>query len=159
MGGQGSGKWRRRTTKSTVEESLAVRVRDFLKRADAQLAGKLTWTWAAGHRSSASYFITRAPGGVAVTLDYNWHDGERVRIPIRLQATPTQFGGTRWWFTCPLSSAGIACDRRATKLYLPPGSRHFGCRECHSLTYLSCQRAHKTERLFGRLDRLRERWG
>jgi pyruvate-formate lyase-activating enzyme len=25
------------------------------------------------------------------------------------------------------------------KLYLPPGSRYFGCRHCHNLTYQSCK--------------------
>ena len=37
--------------------------------------------------------------------------------------------GRRWWFACP------SCGRRAGKLYLPPGERHFCCRLCHRLTY------------------------
>ena len=35
------------------------------------------------------------------------------------------------------------------KLYLPPGSRYFGCRRCHRLTYTSCQEHDK------RVDALR----
>ena len=76
-------------------------------------------------------------------------DEEDIRIPIRLQATRPGFGGRRWWLTCPLMVAGIACNRRIGKLYLPPGARYFGCRQCHDLTYRSSQEAHQTERLFG----------
>ena len=59
--------------------------------------------------------------GPTITLHYRWRDSEDVRIPVRLQTTPTQFGGERWWFTCPLIVNGVACNRRAGKLYLPPG--------------------------------------
>jgi hypothetical protein len=64
---------------------------------------------------------------------------------------PTQFGGKRWWFICPLIVHGIACNRRAGKLYLPPGARYFGCRKCHDLTYRSRQEAHQAERFIARL--------
>src|SRR5262249_40379452 len=78
-------------------------------------------------------------------------NGESISIPVRLATTATQCGGRRWWFVCPLTVRGIACNRRAGKLYLPPGAKYFGCRKCHDLTYRSCQEAHQTERLFGRL--------
>jgi hypothetical protein len=84
-------------------------------------------------------------------LHYRWADKEEVNIPVRLTTTPTQFGRPRYWFICPLIVRGIACNRRAGKLYLPPGAKYFGCRKCHELTYRSCQEAHQTERLFGRL--------
>jgi hypothetical protein len=32
------------------------------------------------------------------------------------------------------------------KLYLPPGGKFFGCRQCYDLTYESCQRSHKYDR-------------
>jgi len=83
-------------------------------------------------------------------------DPEDIVTPIRLQTTRPHLGGVRRWFTCPLISNGIACERRVAKLYLPPGSRHFGCRICHDLTYQSCQQAHQTERLLG--DAWYERW-
>ena len=89
-----------------------------------------------------------------LTLNYRWRDGEEIRIPISLSITPTNFNGERWWFACPLTARGVACDRRAGKLYLPPGARYFGCRKCHDLTYQSCQEAHRSERFFGALDRM-----
>ena len=38
---------------------------------------------------------------------------------------------SRPWFLCP------NCDRRAGKLYLPLGGRHFLCRRCYDLGYES----------------------
>jgi hypothetical protein len=32
-------------------------------------------------------------------------------------------------------------------LYLPPGGKFFGCRQCYDLTYESCQRSHKYDRV------------
>ncbi|MBX3420038.1 MAG: hypothetical protein KF752_00640 [Pirellulaceae bacterium] len=55
-----------------------------------------------------------------ITLHYRWPGSQDERIPVRLQTTPTQFGGQRWWFTCPLIVDGVACKRRAGKLQLPP---------------------------------------
>jgi hypothetical protein len=62
---------------------------------------------------------------------------------INLTTSCPNFGGSRWWFLCPLVVAGRACSRRVRKLYLPPGGRHFGCRHCYSLTYESCQTSDK----------------
>jgi len=71
-----------------------------------------------------------------VELEGRWEDADE---PIRLQTTRPHFGGTRWWFTCPLSVNGTPCTRRVGKLYLPPGGRFFGCRTCYRLTYRSAQ--------------------
>ena len=106
-----------------------------------------------GNKSSIGYFVTWGDAPT-ITLHYRWRDSEDVRIPVHLQTTPTQFGGERWWFTCPLIVGGVACNRRAGKLHLPPGARYFGCRKCHDLTYRSCQEAHQEERLFGRIERM-----
>jgi len=95
--------------------------------------------------------------GPAPLRDHAENDPEDIVLPIRLQTTRPHLGGVRWWFTCPLISSGIACEWRVAKLYLPPGSRHFGCRTCHDLTYQSCQQAHQIERL---LDprRIEKQW-
>src|SRR5262245_21487419 len=151
MGGTGSGMWYRwQGRKTTVEESLVVSMRDLRKRLYHGGAGALTWTWTGGGKSSVGYVVTWSHDGPTVILLYRWR-GEDVRIPVRLEMTPAQFGGRRWWFTCPLTVRGVACNRRAGKLYLPPGARHFGCRACHGLTYRSSQEAHQAERVFGKL--------
>jgi hypothetical protein len=51
-------------------------------------------------------------------------------------------GGQRRWFRCP------GCGRRMFKLYRPPPSSFFACRQCHNLTY-RCVQEHDA-----RLDRL-----
>ena len=156
MGGFGSGSWYRFKRKSTVEESLTVAMRDFRGRIHPHSSGVFTWTWESGNKFSIGYFVTwEAPP--TITLHYCWHDGEDVQIPVRLQTTSTQFGGERWWFTCPLIVDGVACNRRADKLHLPPGAKYFGCRKCHDLTYRSCQEAHRDERLLARIGRMEGR--
>ncbi|MSR59849.1 MAG: hypothetical protein EXS05_19795 [Planctomycetaceae bacterium] len=151
MGGPGSGNRYRFNTKSTVEDSLALGMPDFRGRIHPHSSGTFTWTRWNGNKSSIGYFVTWTDcGPTTVTLHYRWDDTEDVRIPIRLQSTPTNFNGERWWFTCPLIVGGVACNRRVGKLYLAPGARYFGCRKCYGLTYRSCQEAHQYER-FGRL--------
>jgi hypothetical protein len=145
MRGSGSGNWYRWNKKSTVEESLVVAMPSFRGRLIHGSAGTFTWTSTRGSKSSVGYVVTW-DDRPTITLDYRWQDSEDVRIPIRLQDTPTQFEGRRWWFTCPLIVNGVACNRRAGKLYLPPRARYFGFRTCHRLTYRSCQGAHQEER-------------
>lgn len=151
MGGMGSGNWYRHGKKETVEESLVVAIKDLRNRLYGGAAGTLTWTWADTNKVSIGYYVTGTPDSPTVTVHYRWRDTENVNISVRLDTTPTQFGGRRWWFICPLIVGGVACQRRAGKLYLPPRARYFGCRKCHDLTYRSSQEAHQTERLFGRL--------
>ena len=152
MGGRGSGNhYRWQAKKTTVEDSLTVSMRDFRTRLFRGAAGAITWTWTSGGSSSVGYSVTGTDDAPAVTLHYRWRGTEDVTVPVRLEITPTQFGGRRWWFTCPLIVGGTACNRRAGKLYLTPGARYFGCRHCHNLTYRSSQEAHQMERVFGRL--------
>jgi hypothetical protein len=152
MGGQGSGNWWRwQGKKSTVEESLSLAMKDLRRHIHAGAAGTFTWTWGSGSKSSIGYSVTGSYHVLIVTLYYCWRDAEDVSIPVQLTTTPTQFGGRRWWFICPLIVGGVECNRRAGKLYLPPGARYFGCRKCHRLTYRSCQEAHREDRLFGQL--------
>ncbi len=150
MGGEGSGTWFRADRKSTVEESLTLAMADFRGRLKHRSSGTLTWRLPGGHRSSISYLVTWGDTPT-VTLHYRGQDEKDVLIAVQLQSTPTQFGGLRWWFTCPLTTNGLACNRRAGKLYLPPGQRYFGCRKCHDLTYRGCQESHQTERLLAQL--------
>jgi hypothetical protein len=156
MGGLGSGSWHRFDKKSTVEDSLTLAIGDFRDRIYPDSSGAFTWPSVGGNGPSIGYFVTwdEAP---TVTLHYCWRDREYVRIPVDLESTPTQFGGQRWWFTCPLIVCGAPCIRRVGKLYLPPGERYFGCRKCHDLTYRSCQEAHQEERLFASIGRT-EKW-
>jgi hypothetical protein len=146
MGGFGSGTWYRFARKRTVEESLTLAAGDFTDRLHSRSTGKFVWTWPAGHESEVAFRVSWDAQGPVVSLHYQWSDAEKYDLRVRLQATPTNFHGQRWWFTCPLGYDGVACKRRVRKLHLPPGSRYFGCRLCHNLTYNSCRRAHRVDR-------------
>ena len=157
MGGPGSGNWYRRAKKSTVERSLEIGLHDFPVRDRSPWTGTFTWVWTNGHKVSIAYTLTCTDGLRCVTLRYVTGRGENVRVQIRFASTPTQFGGKRWWLVCPLMVHDVACRRRVSKLYLPPGGEHFGCRTCHGLTYQSSQEAHKFERLTLRLGEIERR--
>lgn len=48
---------------------------------------------------------------------------------LTLNRSKTGFGGTRYWFSCPL------CQRRSGVLYKHPVSKILGCRRCLGLDY------------------------
>ena len=162
MGGSGSGRHSDFDSKQTVEGCLNLDVnklaRDGMIR-EIPWQGKLVWsnTYTGETTASAGYTCTNDGDGWVFTLIYTVtrHDGVKhdVRVPIRLQVTKPHFGGTRWWFTCPLVVRGRACLRRVGKLHLPPGGLYFGCRTCYGLTYTSCQESHSYDRLFASIAR------
>ena len=67
---------------------------------------------------------------------------------VSLCSTVPHYGGRRWWFICPVKKIRIA------KLYLPPGASTFASRQAYSLTYRSCQRPFRIERVRRRIERL-----
>jgi hypothetical protein len=50
-------------------------------------------------------------------------------VPIELTTSKTGFGGTRYWFKCPV------CGQRVGKLLIHPLSHKVGCRACLGLEY------------------------
>jgi hypothetical protein len=160
MGGPGSGRWGWHDKKTTVEECLVLSAGKLARDgiiAQSPGTGWLWWTNSATGEQTASAGYSREIDNDLVVLRLRYtvtrRDGESVDIeePIWLRTTPSAVGGRRWWFTCPLVVDGRPCCRRVGKLYLPPGSRYFGCRHCHDLTYTSCQESHRYDRLFSRL--------
>lgn len=153
MGGLGSGNWYRwQTKKPTVEESLTLAIKDFRKPFPLFSSGTFSWQRYGG-QSSVAYSLTSGDSPT-LTLRYGFGNSENISYSIRLQSTPTQFGGRRWWFTCPLVVRGVPCRRRVGKLYVAPGSKYFGCRSCQGLTYESSQTAHQTARAFGQIAKV-----
>ena len=76
---------------------------------------------------------------------------EQINYRLNLATTKPLYGGLRWWMVCPLSINGKPCKRRTRRLYLPPGGKYFGCRQCYSLTYTSCQESHKFDSAFNEM--------
>jgi hypothetical protein len=148
MAGSGSAPRPREARKTTVEECLALNVGqgDVLPPGGVLLGstGSVSWDHpdTGQQRASVWYRLTPVLEKATLRMDLGYSvGGEKVTLPIWLATTPVYFGGSRWWWLCPLSG----CGRRVGRLYLPPRRRFFGCRHCHDLTYRSSQQAHKRD--------------
>ena len=165
MGGPGSGasyyQWWRARKKTTVEESERLDanrwMREGILKAGIRQYGGWRWLYHGGRETSIGYEVdTLDMARPVVRLSYTitrsgTKERESLDYAISLTTTRPRFGGLRWWFVCPLVVNGEPCERRVGKLYLPPGSRYFGCRHCYDLTYTSCQESRKYDGLFRRL--------
>ena len=155
MGGEGSTRWAEWSKALTVEQCLALDTRRFRQNGDFARSfsdGKITWNPDSGAPIlTASYAIDGAESGTAtVRLQYG---GKSCGTPglmteaITTVATHPNFGGRRWWFKCG------GCGRRARKLFLVTYRGGFRCRQCHRLTYRSCQESHSMDGFAQRLLR------
>jgi len=159
MGGYGSGLWRSGSKKATAEDCLVLNTdklaRGRLLYSGVHSYGTLNWTnTVTGEKvSSCGYEVnTLNPSASWFRVFYTLtQTDEKVDYTIRFTTTNPNFGGTRWWYICPLLVNGRSCSRRVGKLYLPPGGKYYGCRVCYNLTYTSCQDSHKYDRMFAML--------
>jgi hypothetical protein len=76
----------------------------------------------------------------------------QVEQRVRLTLTRPNYGGLRWWLSCPIT------DRRATKLYKPPGQDLFASRHVWGLGYRS-QRAPSHLEAVERLQKIHSKLG
>ncbi len=152
MGGKGSSRWNKYRRKTTVEScryldtNLLTRAR--ILRLNRHSQGRWAWKDAStgAENMAVNYEVnTTNMASAWVRLSYTCTASqEEVAYRIQLATTqPPGFGGVRWLFVCALSVSGSVCRRRVRKLYLPPGARYFGCRNCYQLVYLSSQTSGK----------------
>ncbi len=78
---------------------------------------------------------------------------------IPLTTTPCNYGGKRYWFTCPWYKNGNYCGKRVGVLY--KDGDYFACRHCYNLTY-SSRNLSGFSKMFGNVtmpdvDKARER--
>ena len=151
MGGFGSGKWADVCQRKTsVELCREISVK-FLKKngfLDANKKGFIIWTNDADDVVGSveiETFISVDTDKTCLELGIGGFVNGKHKIP--LTKTACNYGGVRWWFECPVTKDGIYCGNRVSKLLLPPAGKYFGCRECHDLTYESCQKSHKYDRI------------
>ena len=86
--------------KYLVEQCQKVRISDFIRKTNQELKGYLLKT------------VINAEG-------YN----------LSLKKSKTGFGGTRYWFSCPI------CNKRSGVIYRHSVSQILGCRRCLKLDY------------------------
>jgi hypothetical protein len=138
--------------KLTVDDGLSLDINKLVRDGlivNKRAMGLLRWTNTRTREEMASMGFVLEPRGEGLifraryTVTRREGDKQDMDYPIELQATRPQYGGRRWWFTCPLVVNGRFCGRRVGKLYLPPRAKYLGCRHCYDLTYQSCQESDK----------------
>lgn len=144
------GSWRQK--KTIVEDCVILDMKMMARKrvimADRRTGGTITWTTNEGGTSALSW---ECDHGRSVVLRYQF-GSKNYEHAIPLTYTLTKpFGGRQCWFLCPATDFDfrrgqtIVCNKRVGKLYLPPGSTTFACRNCYNLTYRSCQTSHCRE--------------
>jgi hypothetical protein len=138
MGGFGSG-WRRART-DVVEDCLVLSIAD-LVRNRVIVPGALTdgvLAWSRGGEQPHARVNYEADlltdKHAAIKLRY-CIDDRNESTHIWLRYTVPQYGGRRWWFSCPLTGDRVA------KLYLPPGQSRFASRRAYGLAYKSSRKS------------------
>lgn len=159
MGGTGSGRWTYHDKKLTVEKCWTVGISDVARIIDLRNPGPASASLrtiqpATGKRMPPVCYVLEDGDDdtLLLRLSYavkdRWGLEHSIEEVVHLQTTRPNFGGVRWWFSCPRTVDGEMCSRRVGKLYCPPGSRYFACRYCLDLTYESCQTSHRHDGLF-----------
>lgn len=153
MGGYGSTRWNRHAKKSVVEDCRILSIfalrREGILEQGATSEGILAWRNAYNGKMAASfgYELNTLGHNSYLRVHYTvtrWNGRkEDFDYKVQLIQTNCNFGGARWWFTCPLSTDARECSKRVAKLYLPPSGRYFGCRHCYDLSYRSSQESDK----------------
>lgn len=140
------------SNRKTVEQCLRLNVdrmaRDGVFRKGPGIRWASKWSNRAGEETDSIGYWVRADhdGRLYLELDYTVTDGLTKEVTplnyrIGLTTTSCHFGGSRYWFICPLIRDGQPCRRRVGTLYSPPCAKYFGCRQCYNLTY-KCQKEH-----------------
>jgi hypothetical protein len=132
MGGPNSGR-RRTVHRGAIEQFPAIDLR-ILKRAGLLRVGQCTFTtlnWRnqALEALSARIFVDLSdPNGASIRVVGSGADGATAQRAA-IECVPCPFGGTRFYFLCPL--IGVRCEQ----LFVADGI--FASRKAHKLTYAS----------------------
>ncbi len=97
--------------------------------------GAIKWTHPFREDTSIGITVTTETKTFRLYYTQTEADGTKkdFNYEVRLAETKCNYGGTRFWFICPLNKNGIPCNRRVGVLY--KGGDYFGCRHCYELTY------------------------
>ena len=137
------------TTRLTVEQCRVLGVESMQRDGVFRSATGSSWThlwkeYSGFIQAALGYVFVRERDELALMIDPDQakqYLGMRIlgRYTILITSTRPHFGGTRFWFRCPVTRDGALCGRQVGRLYLPPDTKIFGCRSCYNLTYKSAQ--------------------
>lgn len=138
----------RYNTRPVVEQGLSLSAAFLNKHGyfKTSRSGNVTWSRNGVVTSTISVFSTIfEEGEPKLSVDYtssSTYQGQKEiehYYQVKLVSQPCNFGGKRWYFTCPLTPGGLPCNRRVSVLYINNGI--LGCRHCHNLAYESQNRS------------------
>ena len=150
MGGIGSGRWYRFSSKATDEDFRSIDVRRWKKAGVLSPPQAFGWQWTINGDVTGSIKAQSETGRVILIYRHRDRGGEwkSERYPVYMTTTPCHLGGERHWFICPATG----CGRRVAKLY---GGAIFACRHCQGLAYQS-QRESVSDRAARKADKIRD---
>lgn len=144
MGGLGSGSYGYgyKIRKRTIEETYRLDIKDLKGYGDGKdLQISI-------NNGKISFRIQIKSDHIILIYSAN---GESIREHVDIESTKVGFG-ERLWFCCP------ECDKKTSRLYIV--GKYFRCRECHQLTYLSCQESgDPLDYLYLKIRRLQRKLG
>lgn len=150
MGGYGSTRWNYHRTKTTAGSCYQITVKNLkLSEVAGYTKAKGILSWNDGNSLGVYYHAD----SLLLLYAYTSAQGERKEISERvtISKAPLHLGGFQWFIHCP------ACQRRSRTLYRPSYATRYLCRDCHKLSYLSCQQSHQWDRgSFGTLGAMQE---
>ncbi|MEC4747455.1 hypothetical protein [Methylomicrobium sp. Wu6] len=151
MGGFGSG---RKFGADCTEDCRSIDIRRWQREGYLTPGQYLDWQWLRNGERVAAIGVKVESGQLRLIYSYhrNGDEWESLDYPVRLQTTACNYGGLRYWFTCP----AVGCGRRVAVLYL--GGKYFACRHCYRLAYKS-QRETADDRASRRADKIRDKLG
>jgi hypothetical protein len=149
MGGYGSG---RKFGADCTEDYRSIDIRRWQRDGYLVPGRYINWQWSRNGEKIAAISAKVETGQLRLIYNYRRNGGEweSLNYPVRLQTTSCNYGGERYWFTCP----AVGCGRRVAVLYL--GGKYFACRNCYQLAYKS-QRETPDDRAARKADKIRDK--
>lgn len=150
MGGYGSGRWKRKVKKETVESYRSIDVLHWYRTGMLAPGSFSMLDWVDDGGQERYIGIAVFDQDSVTIVNPRSHEPEARRYTMGLSWSPCTYGGVRPWFVCG------QCERRSRKLYLK--SERFACRNCLGLVYES-QREPDDLRLIHLAQAARKRLG
>ena len=132
MGGIGSGRYYRRSSRTTCEEVKRIDIRYLRKHGLLQpnRTGSLSWNIGGEPTGNIRYTMLEYKMILNFKARGYWdEEWESIEQRVWVDSTPCHYGGERKWFICP------RCDTRVAVLY--GADKLFLCRHCYRLPYAS----------------------
>ncbi len=149
MGGYDSG---RNFGANCTDDYRSIDIRRWQRDGYLEPGRHIDWQWTCNGEKVAAISAKVETGQLRLIYSYRRYndDLESLDYPVRLQTTSCNYGGVRYWFTCP----ALGCGRRVAVLHL--GGKIFACRHCYRLAYKS-QREAIDDRAHRRVNKVRDK--